>query len=137
MSKKQRQNAEPFPDFPKPPPPPSPEAPKLTVKEVEAVKPPEPPKPPKVKETSRSGSHLKDVPPPPPPLSTTDFIIKMAKTKAKFYYESKEISSDKAIAIIKKNPDLNVRAKKTGAKQQVVYISKKPIVIEVKEESKN
>ena len=77
------------------------------------------------------------VPPPPPPPSPLDYVIEMAKTNAKFYYESKEISSDKAIEILKKNPELNVRAKKTDTRQPLVYISKKPIVIEVKSESRN
>ena len=76
-------------------------------------------------------------PEPPAPPSPLDFVIKMAKSNAKFYYETEAISSDKAIELLKKNPELNVRAKKTKAAQPIVYISKKPIVIEVKEEKRN
>nr|WP_321232282.1 M56 family metallopeptidase [uncultured Psychroserpens sp.] len=66
-------------------------------------------------------------PPPPPPISTLDFAIDLANKNAKFYYENEEISSDKAIALLKQNPNLNLLAKHTKRKQQSVYISKAPI----------
>ena len=66
----------------------------------------------------------KDIPPPPPPPSPVDLVAKMAKTNAKFYYDSKVISSDEAIALVKKNKDLNIKVKKTDTKQPLVYISK-------------
>jgi hypothetical protein len=65
--------------------------------------------------------------PPPPPMSTLDLIIDMAKKNAKFYYENENISSDKAIELIKSNKELNVQAIKTNSKQPQVFISKKPI----------
>ncbi|EPR73358.1 Regulatory sensor-transducer, BlaR1/MecR1 family [Winogradskyella psychrotolerans RS-3] len=70
-------------------------------------------------------------PPPPAPESTLDFIIRMAKTNAKFFNEGKSISSDKAIDLLKKNPKLNVNAQKTDTKEPLIYISKKPILIGV------
>ena len=76
-----------------------------------------------------------DSPPPPPPVapalkSTLDFVIDLAKKNSKFYYENKEITSDKAIALLKQNPDLNVLAKDTEKKQPLVYISVEPISLE-------
>ncbi|NRD21828.1 M56 family metallopeptidase [Winogradskyella litoriviva] len=68
-------------------------------------------------------------PPPPAPESTLDFVIRMAKNNAKFFNEGKAISSDKAIDLIKKNPKLNINAKKTESKQQLIYITKMPITI--------
>ncbi len=93
-----------------------------------------------VEEIEIPKAELAQVPPPPPPPPTPsplDFVIKMAKTNAIFYYDSKQISSDKAIALLKKNPELNLRATKTDTKQPVVYISKLPIVIEVKDKKRN
>ncbi|WP_458628613.1 hypothetical protein [Winogradskyella sp. PC D3.3] len=74
-------------------------------------------------------------PPPPPPAapeSTLDFVIKMAKTNAKFFSEGKSISSDKAIDLVKKHPKLNINAQKTDTEHPLIYISKKPILIGVK-----
>ncbi|MFC0603095.1 M56 family metallopeptidase [Winogradskyella pulchriflava] len=111
MSEKQRENAEPWPNIPPPPPPPppAPETPK--VKKGSEVIPPPPP------------------PPPPAPESTLDFVIRMAKANAKFFNEGKVISSDEAIALIKKNDKLNINAQKTDTEQPLVYITKEPIQI--------
>lgn len=84
---------------------------------------------------NRYGKEVKmdNLPPPAPapaPESTLDFVIRMAKGNAKFFNEGKLISSDEAIALLKKNPKLNINAKKTKTRQPLVYISKKPIVIE-------
>ena len=84
---------------------------------------------------NRYGKEVKmdNLPPPPPaPESTLDFVIRMAKTNAKFFNEGKSISSDKAIDLLKKNPKLNVNAQKTGTKTPLIYITKKPILIGVK-----
>ncbi|MDP5081617.1 MAG: hypothetical protein NWP87_03100, partial [Winogradskyella sp.] len=78
-----------------------------------------------------------DIPSPPMPESTLDFIIKMAKANAKFFNEGKSISSDDAITLLKKNPKLNVTSHKTETDQPLVYMSKKPILIGAKAESKN
>jgi beta-lactamase regulating signal transducer with metallopeptidase domain len=109
MSDSQKNSAEPFPDCPPPPPPPPPI-------DIEDVPPPPPPP-----------IDIEDVPPPPPPQSPLDFIIDMAKTDAKFYYENKEITSDKAIELIKKNNKLNINAKNSSSRQPSVHISKDPI----------
>lgn len=70
------------------------------------------------------------IPPPPPATeSTIDFVIRMAKNNAKFFNEGKAISTDKAIDLIKKNPKLNINAKKTETKQPLIYITKEPITI--------
>ncbi|MEH6535008.1 MAG: M56 family metallopeptidase [Psychroserpens sp.] len=74
-----------------------------------------------------------EIPPPPPRKSSLDFAIDLAKKNAKFYYENEEISSDKAIALLKKNPKLNLLAKNATKKQPLVYISKAPIVLKKKE----
>lgn len=69
-----------------------------------------------------------------PQESTLDFVIKMAKKDAKFFSEGKPISSDEAIALIKKNDKLNVNAyPKSKDGKPLVYITKKPVVIKTKE----
>lgn len=67
------------------------------------------------------------IPPPPPPISTLDYVIKMAKKDATFYYENEEIISDKAIELIKRNKHLNIDAGSINLKNPVVRISKKAI----------
>ncbi|MBC3845357.1 hypothetical protein H8K90_03105 [Winogradskyella echinorum] len=65
--------------------------------------------------------------------STLDFVIRMAKANAKFFNEGKSISSDEAIALIKKNNKLNINANEKGTDgKPLVYISKRPIHIGVK-----
>ncbi|WP_411893346.1 M56 family metallopeptidase [Winogradskyella sp. A2] len=117
MSMKQRQNAEPFPSFPPPPEPPAP---------------PKPPKP-TVKE-------LKEVPAPPPPPKAEEpivFVKRMVNANAQFFSEGKSISKKEAIELVKNNPKLNIYSKKTDSKKPLVYISKKPMIKEVKEKSRN
>ena len=84
---------------------------------------------------NRHGKEVKmdNLPPPPPaPESTLDFVIRMAKANAKFFNEGKSISSDEAIALIKKNNKLNINANEKGTDgKPLVYISKKPILIGV------
>ncbi|WP_299097326.1 M56 family metallopeptidase [uncultured Winogradskyella sp.] len=68
-----------------------------------------------------------------PPESTLDFVIRMAKEGAKFFSEGQPISSDDAIALIKKNDQLNVNAReKSKDGKSLVYITKKPIIIDTK-----
>ena len=54
-----------------------------------------------------------------------------------FFYKLKPISSDKAIDILKKKPNTHINAQKTDTKEPLVYMSNKPILIGVKEKSKN
>lgn len=118
MTEAQRENAESWPNIPPPPPPPPPA-----------------PEPPKVK---KEGEDIPPPPPPPAPESSLDFVIRMAKADAKFFNEGKSISSDQAIKLVKNNKKLNVNAKeKSKGGKPMVYITKKPIVIEVEGKSKN
>lgn len=68
-------------------------------------------------------------PVPPEPKSPMDHMVDMAKKDATFYLEGKEISSDKAIAILKKNKKINIRTRHEGLKKPIVELSIKPIVI--------
>ena len=77
---------------------------------------------------------VEDLPPPPPPISPLDYVIKMAKKDATFYYEGKKITSDKAIALLKENKNLNIETNKVkDSKTSKVWITKAPIIIEKKE----
>jgi hypothetical protein len=67
--------------------------------------------------------------PPPPPISALDNLIRMAKKDATFYFETKEITSDKAIELLKKNKHLNIDTRNKDLKNPVVIISKKTIII--------
>ncbi len=67
---------------------------------------------------------------PPEPVSPLDHIIEMAKKGAAFYYEGKEITSDKAIELLKNNDALNIDSRVSNTKRPIVKISKEPIVIE-------
>lgn len=117
MTKEQKAEAEPFPNCP--PPPPAPKAP--NTKEILDINPPEAPEPPKIKEI------IKVPPTPPAPKSPLDHVIDMAKKGAKFYYNEKKITSDKAINLIKKNKELNISTK-TNNGVSVVKIQTEPIL---------
>jgi len=67
---------------------------------------------------------------PPEPKSPLDHVVEMAKQDATFYFEGKEISSDKAIDLLKKNKNLNIDSRGSKGKRPVVRISAQPIVIE-------
>lgn len=75
----------------------------------------------------------KDVPPaplaPPQPKAPLDYIIKMAKKDARFYYKEKEIGADKAIELMKKNKNLNIHSKAEKEERPVVKLSTDPIEI--------
>ncbi|WP_250433205.1 M56 family metallopeptidase [Hanstruepera flava] len=70
--------------------------------------------------------------PPKPPKSPLDHVIEMAKKNATFYLEGKEISSDKAIEILKVNKSMNISTKNSSSKNPKVYLSKEPITIKEK-----
>jgi len=61
--------------------------------------------------------------------TSLDFVISLAKQDAKFFYAGKEISSGKAIALIKENEDLSINVQKNKMKQMLVYITETPIII--------
>jgi bla regulator protein BlaR1 len=138
MSSEQRKQAESFPNFP--PPPKAPKVPK-EIKPVKVTKgvndkepniPPAPPEAPKsikvVKEVDDMDS---DVPPPPPIVSEDplDHIIRMAYENAAFFYENKRITSDEAIAIFKKNRNLNIETEKFKNSNPIVKITKEGVTI--------
>ena len=154
MSDKQKADAEPFPDFPEPPPAPdAPENPiyisaKNTIIEVQEAPSPssktpsyyyrgsenrisryDAPKPRKELKEVNIPTSLTAPSQPPEPMKPLDHIIDMAKKGAIFYYEGKEISSDKAIELIKKNKSLNISTTKSDSKNPRVSISKEPIKI--------
>ena len=160
LSKKQRKNAQPFPECPLPPKPP------VKVKEIKPIK-IEVKKKPTVKEIKLKDKKQGFIPPPPPlkkgaskkeierykkayanwskkagkyipppPRNHLNQIIKMAKKGAKFYYEGKPINSDKAIKLLKENKKLNVHSKSTNYSNYEVWISKNPIVKEIKVKDK-
>ena len=94
------------------------------VEDNEAI-PPAPPRVPKVLKGEKS-----TIPPPPlPPKSPLDHVVDMAKKDAVFYFDGKKISSDKAIAILKKNKSINIRTKHEGQNNPTVELLNKPIVI--------
>lgn len=107
MTDEQKANAEPFPDcFPPPPPaPPTPVAPKV-IKGVNDMD--------------------VNIPPPPPivSLKPIDHIIRMAKNNAAFFYENERISSDKAIALLKENDQLNIETEYFKNSNPIVKITK-------------
>ncbi|WP_405380157.1 M56 family metallopeptidase [Maribacter sp. LLG6340-A2] len=108
MSTKQREDAQPYPDFPEPP------------------KTPKEPKAPKVLKEEKSNIPLP--PPPPAPKSPLDFVVEMAKKGATFMYEGNNISSDKAISLLKNNKELNIESRKDSGKQ-IINITKDPVTI--------
>ena len=88
---------------------------------------PEPPiAPTYVKEIQPIGAAIPQAP--PEPESPMDHIISMAKKGATFMYEGKEISSDKAIEILKNNNKINIESKSDNGKP-TVRLSTKPITI--------
>ena len=74
--------------------------------------------------------------PPPPPISTLDHVLEMAKKDAIFIFEAKEITSEKAIDLLKKNKHLNIDTRSKDLKKPVVRISKKPITNKVIDKEK-
>jgi hypothetical protein len=161
MTEAQRENAEPWPNIPPPPPPPTKakqykNGKKKTLNEIIKETPKGVESGYEVLEngeshyytvykgkktyynkdgyiTNKKGDILPPPPPAPPsPESTLDFVIRMAKANAKFFYKLKPISSDKAIDILKKKPNTHINAQKTDTKEPLVYMSNKPIHVGVK-----
>ena len=130
MSPAQRKNAEPFPSFPPPPPAPKPIKVVKGVNDVgENIPPPPPPasKAPKVMEVEISEIPAPPIPKPEKPI---DHVVKMAKQGATFFYKDKQISSDQAIALLKKNDNLNISSKSCEGSPPIVKISKEPFEFE-------
>ncbi|WP_419213701.1 M56 family metallopeptidase [Maribacter sp. X9] len=150
MTPKQKAEAEPFPNFPELPPiPKAPKPPKNVSNVVYAANqidsiieeqdpydvvggsitrlPKQPNQP--VAPTYEKDMQPNSPPVPPTPKSPLDFAIEMAKKGAIFKYEGKQISSDKAIDLLKKNKDLNMDSRtKNGT--QTIRITKEPIFID-------
>ncbi|MDO6595444.1 M56 family metallopeptidase [Oceanihabitans sp. 2_MG-2023] len=68
------------------------------------------------------------IPPPPPPKSPLDHAIEMAKKDANFYFEGKKITSDEAIAILKKDTDLSISTQTKGLQKPMVNITTQPVI---------
>ncbi len=64
----------------------------------------------------------------PKPKSTLDHIINMSKKGANFYYNGDEITSDEAIALVKKNTKLNISSQ-TNNGVSTVHLSEKGMTI--------
>ena len=68
------------------------------------------------------------IPPPPPPAPPKIPSIRtLSKRGAVFYYEGKEISSEKAIKLTDNDKDLNLLIRNIDTKKPIVQISKQPI----------
>ena len=78
---------------------------------------------------------VREIKTPKPPKSPLDHIVEMAKKDAVFYYEGKKISSDKAIEIIKTNNKINISTNRKDSSKPKVYLSTKPMVVEIKEKN--
>ncbi|MEP2240408.1 MAG: M56 family metallopeptidase [Maribacter sp.] len=87
-------------------------------------------KQPEVKIYKKSKTDLIPPPPSPPtPPSPLDYAISMAKKGATFFYEGKEVSSDKAIDLLKKNKELNMESRTKNGMTEV-QITKEPVTME-------
>lgn len=113
-----------------PPPPPAPDAINVikSINDHDPNIPPPPPAPKVLKGINDGDPNIP--PPPPPPTSPLNHIIEMAKKNATFYFEGKQITSDKAIELVKKNKDLNIQTTGSSSKNPQVKISTKPITFD-------
>lgn len=66
---------------------------------------------------------------PPTPPSPLDYVINAAKKGASFMYEGENVSSDKAIDLLKNKIELNIESRNKNGKQ-IVRITKDPVTIE-------
>tara|TARA_R110002051_G_scaffold138476_5_gene211219 strand:+ start:3569 stop:5953 length:2385 start_codon:yes stop_codon:yes gene_type:complete len=143
MTEKQKKEAEAYPDIPPMPEPPMPPTPPLSNRLLEQEKALNKQEEKLVLqekvliEQEKKIERLEAPPSPPTPKSPLDHVIEMAKKGAIFYYEDKEISSDKAIEILKNNTNLNIDTRKIKSSKPVVKISKEPIIITSKVAVKN
>ncbi|RIV73692.1 M56 family metallopeptidase [Flagellimonas aequoris] len=126
MSKKQREDAEPFPNFP--PPPPAPAAPEppsnapateVTVHSPSGVVP-----------VHEPTSTLPAPPPPPEPKSPMEHIKEMAAKGATFMHNGKEITAKEAIQVLENNKSINIDTRGSDSGKPIVKLSTSPIVIE-------
>ncbi|WP_052184287.1 M56 family metallopeptidase [Psychroserpens sp. Hel_I_66] len=65
-----------------------------------------------------------DIPTPPKPISPLDHVIDMAKKNATFFYEGRNVSSDRAIKLIKNNQELNIFTKNGSTNKPRVFLTK-------------
>ena len=100
-----------------------------TPKTLQVIEVPSSSKP--LKRVLKSGEtiEIKEVPPPPAPKTPIEYISNKAKKDAKYFYKGKNISFDEAIKVLKKNPKLNINAKKSSNGHELIYLSKEPILI--------
>ncbi|GGG16854.1 hypothetical protein GCM10011344_16840 [Dokdonia pacifica] len=96
---------------------------------MELLPPPPPPAPPAPKAPSQ-------LPPPPPPPSVEEHLKSMNDIGGVFYYEDKQVTFEKAVSLVKANENLNVQTRHPYTTAPKTYISAKPIVVEVQEQSK-
>ena len=88
--------------------------------------------PPPIKKLTSKKITDKNAPPPPPPpapVPPITHIKEMAKKDAQFYYNGKEISSDKAIELLEKNKEINIDSRSEKGKRPVIKLSTRPIKI--------
>lgn len=126
MSKKQQEDAEPFPNFPPPPPAPDAPEPPKNVPAIEAAV----PSPPSVAPVEEPTSALPAPPAPPEPKSPLEHIKEMAAKGATFTFNGKEISSKKAIEVVKENKFIYILSMTSEGDHPVVKLGAKPIEIE-------
>lgn len=146
MSKKQKADAEPFPDLPEPPPAPErPKAPNTadySTKVIEEIIEEQDPydvvgqgigvNQPPLPEPPSAPTHVKDIdptspPPPPTPKSPLQHIEEMAQKGARFIHNGKEISVEKAFEIVKNTDKINVDTRGTSGKRPIVELRTKPV----------
>ena len=83
---------------------------------------PRPPQPTKVLQ-----SKGRQIPPPPPPAPKTpiEHLKEMVEKDAEIYFEGKEITSDKALEILKKSKKIRVLTRHEGLRRPIVELSSK------------
>jgi len=124
MSKKQREDAEPFPNFPPPPPAPDAPEPPKAVTEITI------PSPSGVAPVEEPTSALPAPPAPPEPKSPLEHIKEMAAKGATFMHDGKEISAKEAIKVLENNKRINIDSRGSDSGKPIVKLSTEPIVIE-------
>lgn len=124
MSKKQQEDAEPFPNFPPPPPAPDAPEPPKAVTDVTV------PSPSGVAPVQEPTSALPAPPPPPEPQSPLEYVKEMAAKGATFMHNGKEISAKEAIKVLKNNKSINIDSRGSDSGKPIVKLSTEPIVIE-------
>ncbi|WP_209404765.1 M56 family metallopeptidase [Pseudozobellia sp. WGM2] len=67
---------------------------------------------------------------PPKPLTPIEHVQQMAKKGATFIFKGKEISSEKAISLLKKNKSINIDSRNKKGEKPVLRLSEEPIRID-------